>query len=93
MMSAGRTTTYTTEAGEATLVLEARDSRTGLLMGRILDRRETRSTAGMQMSTSVSNKSDFRALFRQWAGIAVKGIDELKAHSPVPDNLTPKQKL
>jgi hypothetical protein len=93
MMSAGRTTTYTTEAGEATLVLEARDSRTGLLMGRILDRRATRSTAGMQMSTSVSNKSDFRALFRQWAGIAVKGIDELKAHSPVPDNLTPNQKL
>lgn len=93
MMSAGRTTTYTTEAGEATLVLEARDSTTGLLMGRVLDRRETRSSGGMQMSTSVSNKSDFRALFRQWAGIAVKGIEELKAHSPVPEDLKPKQKL
>jgi len=37
--------------------------------------------------------SEFRALFKQWAGITVKGIDELKAHSPVPTDLKPKQKL
>jgi len=92
-MSAGRSYSFTTEAGEATLIIEVRDSMTGALMGRVLDRRETRGTAGMQMATSVSNKSEFRALFKQWAGITVKGIEELKAHSPVPQDLKPKQKL
>ena len=92
-MSAGRSYSFTTEAGEATLILETRDSLTGALMGRVLDRRETRGTASMQMATSVSNLSEFRALFKQWAGIAVKGMEELKAHSPVPADLKPGQKL
>jgi len=91
--SPGRSVSFTTEAGEATLVIEVRDSQTGALMGRVLDRRETRGTAGMQMSTSVSNVSEFRALFKQWAGITVKGMEELKAHSPVPADLKPGQKL
>jgi len=91
--SPGRSVSFTTEAGEATLVIEVRDSQTGALMGRVLDRRETRGTAGMQMSISVSNVSEFRALFKQWAGITVKGMEELKAHSPVPADLKPGQKL
>jgi hypothetical protein len=92
-MTAGRSYSFTTEAGEATLFIEVRDSLTGALMGRVLDRRETRGSAGMQMSTSVSNQAEFRALFKQWASTAVKGIDELKAHSPVPADLKPGQKL
>jgi hypothetical protein len=92
-MSAGRSYTFTAEAGEATLVIEVRDSLSGALMGRVLDRRETQGGAGMQMATRVTNQAEFRALFRQWAGTAVKGIDELKAHSPVPTDLRPGQKL
>lgn len=92
-MSAGRSYSFTMEAGEATLVIEVRDSMTGALMGRVLDRRETRSTGRLQMTTSVSNQAEFRSLFRQWAGIAVKGLEELKAQSPVPADLKPKQKL
>jgi hypothetical protein len=92
-MSAGRTRTYTMEAGEATLILEARDSTTGALLGRVLDRRQTRDSGTMSVSSSVTNLSDFRALFRRWADTCVKGLGELKEQSPVPDNLTPKQKL
>lgn len=92
-MSAGRTYSFTAEAGEATLVIEVRDSLTGALMGRVLDRRETRGSAGMQMSSSVTNQAEFRALFRQWASTAAKGLDELKAHSPVPLDLKPGQKM
>ncbi|MGB5103451.1 MAG: DUF3313 family protein [Steroidobacteraceae bacterium] len=92
-MSAGRSRTYTTNAGEATLIIEVRDSMTGALLGRVLDRRETRSSARLQMATSVSNTSDFRILFKSWADIATKGLEELKAHSPVPMDLKPKQKL
>ncbi len=58
-MSAGMSRTYTTEAGEATLVLEVRDSTTGALLGRVVDRRETRQSGGVQWATSVSNRADF----------------------------------
>jgi hypothetical protein len=92
-MEAGRSRTYTAEAGEATLVLEVRDSRTNALLGRVVDQRETRSSVAMQQSNSVTNQADFRALFSQWASIAGKGMDELKALSPVPETLTPGQKL
>jgi hypothetical protein len=92
-MSAGRSYSFTTEAGEATLVLEVRDSMTNALMGRVLDRRETQGGAGMQVTTSVTNQSEFRALFRQWASIAAKGLEELKAHSPVPADLKPGQAM
>lgn len=90
-MSAGRSRSYTANAGEATLVIEVRDSMTGALLGRVIDRRETRSSARLQMATSVSNTSDFRMLFKAWAGIATRGLEELKAHSPVPMDLKPKQ--
>jgi hypothetical protein len=93
VMAAGRSYSFTTEAGEATLVIETRDAQTGALLGRVLDRRETRGTGSMQMTTSATNVSEFRSLFKQWAGITVKGLDELKAHSPVPEDLQPKQKL
>lgn len=47
----------------------------------------------MQMTTSVTNQTEFRALFRQWASIAAKGLEELKSHSPVPTDLKPGQKM
>lgn len=92
-VSAGRSYSYTTEAGEATLVLEVRDSLTNALMGRALDRRETQGGAGRQITTSVTNQVEFRALFRQWASIAAKGLAELASHSPVPADLKPGQKV
>lgn len=92
-MSPGRSRTFTANAGEATLVIEVRDSPTNALLGRVVDRRETRDTDGIQMATNVSNLSDFRQLFRQWATTSAKGLDELKALSPVPLDLKPKQKL
>jgi hypothetical protein len=45
------------------------------------------------MATSVSNLSDFRQLFKRWATTTAQGLDELKALSPVPLDLKPKQKL
>jgi hypothetical protein len=83
--------TYTASAGEATLVLELRDSVSNALLGRVLDRRETRGLPGA--SNRASNVSEYRQLARQWAGISVKGLNNLKSHSPIPDPLTPGQKL
>jgi hypothetical protein len=93
MQSAGRSRTYSVEAGHATLFIEARDSVTGALLGRALDKRETRNTGYAQVANRVTNTADFRALFKQWASISVKGMEELRAHSPVPADLQPGQKL
>jgi hypothetical protein len=92
-MQAGRSKSYTTEAGEATLILEARDSMSGALLGRVLDRRETRQSSTMMMANSVTNMADFRTLCRTWASISAKGLATLKQLSPIPSTLTPKQKL
>jgi hypothetical protein len=81
------------ESGEATLFLEVRDSTTGALLGRALDRRNTRNTGRVQVSNTVTNLSDFRALFTQWADISVKGFQEIRDMSPVPADLKPGQKL
>ncbi len=92
-MSSGRSRTYVDEAGQAMLIVELRDSTTGALLGRGLDRRATRSTGRVQISNSVTNLSDFRMLFKQWADMSVKGFNDLRAMSPVPADLQPGQKL
>jgi hypothetical protein len=92
-MTSGRSRTYVMESGRATLFLEARDSSTGALLGRALDKRTTRDTGRVQISSSVTNLADFKALFRQWADISIKGFEELRERSPVPEDLKPGQKL
>ena len=93
LMSAGRSQTYSANAGEATMILELRDSQTGALLGRVVDRRETRDAIGMQPANRVTNTNDFRALFKTWASTCVKGIEALKSVSPLPETLAPGQKL
>jgi hypothetical protein len=89
--TSGRSRTFTASAGEATLVLEARDAWGNSLLARAVDRRETRRIAGQ--ANRVTNTADFRALARDWARISVRKLDDLKAVSPVPDPLTPGQRL
>ncbi len=84
---------YVVSAGEATLVLEARDSVTGALLARAVDRRETRRSAAPTISSSVTNKADFMRLFEQWADITVKGLEDIVELGQVPQDLKPKQKL
>jgi len=75
----GVTRTYTVEAGEATLVLAARDSTTGALLGVAIDRSSTRVSRHLSTTTSVTNRGEFEDLFRHWADICAKGLEQLKA--------------
>ena len=86
-----RTRVYAAEAGEATLVLQFRDSTTGALLGRAVDRSiagdrgnfGNRARLRLKYSIStVSNRSDFEALFAAWASASVKSFEELTAQSP-----------
>ena len=90
---------HTADAGAATLVLQIRDSTTGALLGRAVDRRTAGNRGAFQgrvysrlsITTTLSNRGDFEALFASWARISVVGLAELKAQSPVvPATLAPE---
>lgn len=80
--TAGRSRSYSGEAGEATLVVEVRDSITGAILGRAVDRRLAGDNT-MLLRNSVTNRADFRTLTKRWAKTSVNGLNELKALSPI----------
>jgi len=77
------TRTYTVEAGEATLALAGRDSTTGAVLGIAVDRRTTGGAGHATLATSTSNRFEFEELFRDWSLACVRGLDQLKARSPL----------
>lgn len=80
--TAGRSYSFSPEAGQATLFVEARDSTTGALLGRAVDHRIVGDTM-TAWRTSVSNRADFRYQVEQWAAASVRGVAALKASSPI----------
>ena len=80
--TAGRAYSFSPEAGQATLFVEARDSTTGALLGRAVDHRIVGDTM-TAWRTSVSNRADFRYQVEQWATASVRGVAALKASSPI----------
>ena len=81
-MDAGRSYSFASEAGSATLFIEAKDSMTGALLGRAVDQRLAGDNP-TSWRTAVSNRADFRDLVQNWATASVRGMNELKARSPV----------
>ncbi len=80
--TAGRSHTFSDSAGQASLVVEVRDSLTGAILGRAVDSKIAGDNS-VAWRTSVSNRGDFRVLVEDWAKISVKGLAELKALSPI----------
>jgi hypothetical protein len=62
-----RTRTYTREAGEMTLQLEARDGPAGQVVARVTDEYHGRDTGSLELTNSVTNMADFRNAVRAWA--------------------------
>lgn len=87
-MQPGRTYSFANDAGEATYFVEVRDSLTGALLGRAVDRRLAGDNTYGQR-TRVSNRADFRRLVEDWAEVSIRGINELKARSPISDTGQP----
>jgi hypothetical protein len=83
-MDAGRTYSFANDAGEATYFIEIRDSQTGALLGRAVDRRIAGdNTIGQR--NRMTNRMDFRRLVERWAELSLRGLNELKARAPVND--------
>jgi len=74
-MTAGRSTTYTTDTGRMTLVAEMRDSDTGQILVRVVDKRWAPSTGTWQMSSSVTNMGAARQVIQRWAKALRNALD------------------
>lgn len=83
-MEPGRTYTFANDAGEATYFIEVRDSQTGTLLGRAVDRRLAGDNTIGQRNRA-TNRSDFRRLVERWAELSIRGLNELKARAPIND--------
>jgi len=76
-MSAGRSRTYTSSAGAATLYIELFDSVTGDILARAADRKVARTVGGyMSHSTGLSNRTEARRMLRRWAELLRDRLDE-----------------
>ena len=76
----GRSEVFLTSVGEATLMLELRDSESNAILARSIDRRAAERMGGTLMnSNSVTNASEVRRLARFWANGLVAALDAFKA--------------
>ena len=73
----GATRSYRASAGRMTLVMELRDSVSGELLARVVDRRISRESFAWTISNRVTNTAEARRAFRTWAAALREGLDEL----------------
>ncbi len=74
--SVGRSNIYLSSVGEATLVIEIRDSESNAVLVRIIDRKAAQNVGVAQRSTSVTNWSEVQQLARTWATQLRSALDD-----------------
>ena len=84
VMAAGRQRSYTTEAGQMTLVLEGVDGTTGEVLVRVVDRRRAMDTGRLQWTNSVTNQAEARRMLNRWASQFREGLDEVTRKGAQP---------
>ncbi len=74
--AAGGSYVYLSTVGQATLVLELRDSQTNTILARSIDQRAAETIGGsFQRSNSVTNSSEVSRLIRFWATRLREGLE------------------
>jgi hypothetical protein len=74
--SVGRSNIYLNSIGEATLVVELRDSESNAVLVRIIDRRAAQGMGPNARSTSVTNWSEVQQVARLWASRLREGLED-----------------
>ena len=78
-VNTGRSEIFLRSIGEATLVLELRDSETNTVLARSVDRRAAeRMTGDLTSSNRVTNENEIRRLIQFWARRLVESLDGFK---------------
>ncbi|MEO7386167.1 MAG: DUF3313 family protein [Gammaproteobacteria bacterium] len=84
----GRNEIFLDQVGEATLVLELKDSESGETLARAVDRRaaDPVDTGGVNVSrvTSVTAWSEVRRVARRWASAVTRRLDQLYTRGRIP---------
>jgi hypothetical protein len=72
----GRSRIYLSSVGEATLVLEIRDSESNRILARAVDRRAAEPIGGtFTHSNTVTNNAEIRRLIRHWGALVREGLE------------------
>ena len=75
----GRRQVFLPSIGEATLLLELRDSETGEVLARAADRRGgDRGGTGMQIRQRADARGEVRRVLREWARLLRRRLDEFE---------------
>ena len=77
--SIGRSEIYLSRVGEATLVLEIRDSISEAIIARTVDRRAAENAFGMRESNRVNNAAEVQRLTKTWARLLRERLDSYAA--------------
>ena len=77
VITPGRTRTYTTDAGEMTLVLEGLDGTTGEVLFRVVDRQRSLDSSRLRWSNSVTNQAEANRILKRWASQLRKALDRV----------------
>ena len=91
VMAPGRVSNFSKEAGHATLVIEARDSMSGAILGRAVDKRDVGDSSFMVRRTSASNRSDFAQTFKKWASLSAEALSNLRGMPPINADGAPQR--
>jgi hypothetical protein len=78
-MTAGRSRSYTMDAGSMTLALQLSDSITGTLLAVAYDTKRDPSRGTLQWSSSVSNRAAASRVLTQWAEQLKRDLDAARA--------------
>jgi len=76
--TAGRSRSYTMDAGSMTLVLQVNDAVTGTMLAVALDKRRSGSST-MQWATSASNRAAAEQMLKGWAEQLKRELDAVRA--------------
>jgi len=83
---AGSEYVFTSSTGEMTLLMELRDSLSGEILARVVDRREVRAAGhgvnDLYYSNSVTDTSAVRRVFKRWAEILRLHLEEVHQIAP-----------
>ena len=83
--SAGSKRMYVVNPSDLTLSMELRDSTTGALLVRAIDKEKGRAVGNLQVADAVSNSAEARRALEMWAGLLRGALDGARNAPPAPE--------
>ena len=82
--SVGNKRMYVVSPADLTLLMELRDSTTGALLARAIDKDKGRAVGNLQVADAVSNSAEARRALEMWAGLLRSALDGARSVPPAP---------